>query len=170
MSWSKICQPKSCGGLGIPNLDIWNLVVVCKLAWHISSMQESLWVKWVYEVYTKGADWMLFNPPITASWVLKRLCSVKLQLSEWMCKQKYQIHEVYTHHLDTSPRVRWDKFVWNRAYIPRERYIMWLAMSKSLRTRDKLVQMGVINENVCPMCNVAPEPIDHFFFQCAFNM
>ena len=42
MSWSKVCQPKSCGGLGVQNLDVWNLVVVGKLAWHINSMQESL--------------------------------------------------------------------------------------------------------------------------------
>lgn len=67
LRWDKVCQPKKYGGLGIWNLDVWNLVAVGKLAWHISSMLESLCAKWVNEVYTKGADLMLINPPVTAS-------------------------------------------------------------------------------------------------------
>ena len=43
------------GGLGLRDIEIWNLVVVGKLAWHIHHMNESFWVRWVHDVYTKGA-------------------------------------------------------------------------------------------------------------------
>ena len=49
-----VCRPKNVGGLGIRNLEVWNIAAVGKLAWHISSLQESLWVIWVHGVYTKG--------------------------------------------------------------------------------------------------------------------
>lgn len=67
---------------------------------------------------------MLFNPPVTASWALKKLCYVKDRLGEWMGKPKYQIQEVYMHYLESSTRVRRDKFVWNRASLPRARFIL----------------------------------------------
>lgn len=55
------------GGLGIRNIETWNLVVIGKLAWHIYNMTESLWVKWVHGIYTKGTNWLIYNPPPTAS-------------------------------------------------------------------------------------------------------
>ena len=72
--WDALCRPKKEGGLTIRNLKFWNLSAIRKIAWHISSLQESLWVRWVYGVYTKGGNWLIFNPPITASWAFKKLC------------------------------------------------------------------------------------------------
>lgn len=112
---------------------------------------------------------MLFNPPIAASWVLKKLCYVKSILSEWLGKPNYQIQDIYNHQLESSPQVRWEKIVWNQASIPRELFVFWLAMISSLQTRDKLVHMGVIGENVCLMYHAALEFIDHIFFKCAFS-
>ena len=45
VNWEKVCRPKKEGGLGIRHLQVWNLAVVGKIAWHISTMQDSLWVK-----------------------------------------------------------------------------------------------------------------------------
>ena len=50
-------------GLGIRYMQIWNLAAVGKITWHISTMQDSLWVKWVHEVHMKGGRWDLFNAP-----------------------------------------------------------------------------------------------------------
>ena len=67
VNWENVCRPKQVGGLGIRNLQVWNLAAVGKIVWHISSKQDSFWVKWVHEVYMKGGRWELFNAPITAS-------------------------------------------------------------------------------------------------------
>ena len=64
-NWEKVCKPKKEGGLGIRNLETWNLDVIGKITWHISVFHESLWVKWVHEVYTKGGNSVVFNAPIT---------------------------------------------------------------------------------------------------------
>ena len=77
MGWTNVCIPKKNGGLGIRNLEIWNIVAVGKIAWHINSKEDSLWVKWVHEVYMKGGSWKLFNPPVTSSWAFKKICNVK---------------------------------------------------------------------------------------------
>lgn len=82
VNWDQVCRPKKEGGLGVRNLQLWNLAAVGKIAWHISTMQDSLWVRWVHGVYTKGGRWELFNAPATASWVVKKLCKVKETLSD----------------------------------------------------------------------------------------
>ena len=51
MNWSHICKPKKDGGLGVRNLELWNVIAVDKLAWHVCMLHESLWVKWVHGVY-----------------------------------------------------------------------------------------------------------------------
>lgn len=54
--WSEVCRPKSEGGLGIRNLGTWNEAAVGKIAWHIYSLHESLWVKWIHDVNRKGGN------------------------------------------------------------------------------------------------------------------
>ena len=56
INWKTICTPKKVGGLGIRNIHLWNQTAVGKIAWHIHMMRETLWVKWVHGVYTKGAN------------------------------------------------------------------------------------------------------------------
>lgn len=73
IGWDRGCTSKSIGGLGIRNLSLWNLVVVGKLAWHVLTVSESMWVKWVRRVYTKGWRWRVFNAPITSNWTFKNL-------------------------------------------------------------------------------------------------
>jgi hypothetical protein len=58
-----LCFSKKEGGLGVRNLEIWNIIAVGKILWHVYHMPESLWVRWIHGVYTKGANWLRFNPP-----------------------------------------------------------------------------------------------------------
>ena len=82
MNWAKVCTPKKLGGLGIRNLKVWNLVAVGKHVWHISSMTDSMWVKWVHGVYAKDGNWKVFNAPIISSWNFKKICKVKDRLGQ----------------------------------------------------------------------------------------
>ena len=82
MNWAKVCTPKKLGDLGIHNLEVWNLAAVGKHVWHISSMTDSMWVKWVHGVYAKDGNWKVFNAPIISSWNFKKICKVKDRLGQ----------------------------------------------------------------------------------------
>lgn len=137
ISTRKRCvDKKKEGGLRIRNLQLWNLEAVDKIAWHISSKQDSLWVKWVHGVYMKGGRWDLFNAPPTASWVVKKLCKLKGTLSEWMKSPVYSIASVYKDLMGTQDKVEWANIIWNKATIPISRFIMWLAYQDRLKTKQ----------------------------------
>ena len=151
VNWEHICKPKKEGGLGIRNLEAWNVVAIGKIAWHINRLSESLWVRCIHGVYTKDGDWRLFNPPRTTSWALKKLCKVKEQLHLFRNKDNYVIKDVYKEFVGSAQFVRWCRLVWLRASIPKHRYIFSLAMLDKLKTRDKLKLTGVIDDESCPM-------------------
>ncbi|KAL2902227.1 hypothetical protein RDABS01_027309 [Bienertia sinuspersici] len=77
VSWEKACKPKSKGGLGIRDLTLWNQLAVGKLVWQIQEKEDSLWVKWVHNIYIKGRDWWDYQPSRLASWIWRSVCKVK---------------------------------------------------------------------------------------------
>ena len=105
VNWKDVCKPKKLGGLGIRNIEYWNKAIVGKLAWHVSDLSESLWARNIHGVYTKGANLMIFNPPITASWFLKKICGVKDKLSTWVMKEKYRISKIYLSYFEGHPKL-----------------------------------------------------------------
>lgn len=42
-------------------------------------------------------------------------------------------------------------------------------MWKKLRTRDKLVSLGILETAVCPLCGLDAETMDHLFFVCPYS-
>lgn len=72
-----LCRPKKEGGSGIKNLELWNRALVGKIVRHLSCMHKFLWVRWIHGVYTKDGRLLIFNPPPTASWIIRKLCRVK---------------------------------------------------------------------------------------------
>lgn len=112
---------------------------------------------------------MLFNAPPTASWVIKKLCKVKETLVDWMTVQKYTISSVYKDLMGTQESTTWAYATWNRITIPRSRFIIWLACHDRLKTKDKLRDMGVIDDDTCPICGSHPESRDHLFFECEYS-
>lgn len=151
------------------NISLWNQAAVGRIAWHIHTLQESLWVKWVHGVYTKGGQWDIFNAPATASWTIGKLCAVTMILRQWICSSTYSITEVYESILVTTPKVRWRYLVRNRISIPKSRFICWLAARQGLKTKDKLCQLGVAADDLCPLCGLYTESHQHLFFNCSFS-
>lgn len=98
--WKEVCNPKKVGGLGVRNILVWNQAAVGKIAWHIHMLRESLWVKLVHGVYTKGGRWDIFNAPAIASWTIRKLCTVTAALRPWICGNNYSIKEVYEQRLE----------------------------------------------------------------------
>ena len=132
VNWKVVCKPKKVCGLGIQNLCVWSQSAVGKIAWHIY-MMESLWVRQVHGVSTKGGKCELFNAPITTTLVMKRICFIKDSLKNWIFQDTYSIKSVYLETFKLTPRVRWRFVVWNRMSILRHRFYYWLMAVDKLK-------------------------------------
>lgn len=151
------------------NIYIWNQAVMGKIPWHIYTMQETLWVRWVHGVYMKGGRWEIFNALATANWTIRKLCAVTVAFCQWICHSRYSIKEVYEQSLANQHKVHWRHLVWNRILIPKTRFLWLLVVRSGLKTKDKLHQLGVVVDNLCPLCGECPETQDHLFFRCPFS-
>ncbi|XP_010666661.1 uncharacterized protein LOC104883796 [Beta vulgaris subsp. vulgaris] len=80
VAWDKVCQPKQARGLGIRQVMQWNKAAMTKYVWAIASKQDSLWIKWLNNVYIKGADWWTYQAPQNSSWYWKQICKVKEEI------------------------------------------------------------------------------------------
>ncbi|XP_074291050.1 uncharacterized protein LOC141617806 [Silene latifolia] len=56
VNWERVCTPQSEGGLGLRYSLDWNRATIGKLVWWIYSKPDSLWIKWVHQVYIKGSS------------------------------------------------------------------------------------------------------------------
>lgn len=60
--------------------------------------------------------------------------------------------------------VPWPSLIWHKDSIPRCSFICWLACNNRLRTKEKLLRWGVIENSQCMLCGSAEETRDHLFF------
>ncbi|XP_050229214.1 uncharacterized protein LOC126678354 [Mercurialis annua] len=60
--------------------------------------------------------------------------------------------------------------LWSPGYVPKHSFIAWLAVQNKLRIKDKLKAWGSIDNDICGLCNVAVETIDHIFFECSVSL
>ena len=107
--------------------------------------------------------------PAIASWMIKKLCKVKETLSGWMKASSYSIEAVYRDLMGSQDRVTWAYATWSRATIPKSHFIVWLACQDRLKTKQKLMTMGVVDEDTCPICDTKPETKDNLYFKCEFS-
>lgn len=73
VSWAKVCTPKNQGGLGIRNLDLWNVALMSTHLFHIVSNKNNLWVKWIHEHRLRGRSFWEVKTSQNSSSVWKKL-------------------------------------------------------------------------------------------------
>ena len=61
VAWNIVCLPKHEGGLGVKNLESFNIALMTKNLWNIIMRKDSLWVRWVYSYKLQG--WNFWNVP-----------------------------------------------------------------------------------------------------------
>uniref|UniRef100_A0A803QGG4 Reverse transcriptase domain-containing protein n=1 Tax=Cannabis sativa TaxID=3483 RepID=A0A803QGG4_CANSA len=67
-SWEKVCLPKNFGGLGFKDGARWNQAVLAKYIWAISNKSDSLWVKWINNIYLKNSSIWTYDLKLDSSW------------------------------------------------------------------------------------------------------
>ncbi|VFQ90070.1 unnamed protein product [Cuscuta campestris] len=179
VAWADICKPKGEGGLGLRDANIWNNALLCKLLWNLATKKDSLWVKWVHNVYIKHDNVWLWQPKKRHSVLLKRIAYVRELLVQKLDNRNSSLEaalqtfcigdnlipsKVYDFlRAKTNPKP-WMAFIWHSTIPPKCSFTMWLAFRRRLRTKTNLEFLGIPME--CALCGVELEEIDHLFFDC----
>ncbi|XP_010684440.1 uncharacterized protein LOC104898999 [Beta vulgaris subsp. vulgaris] len=113
---------------------------------------------------------------MNASWCWKNICKVKEKMKpaytgdKWLnADAKYTIKSGYKWLHPEGEKNRWHHWVWNSFNIPKHSLIAWMAMKGKLKTRDKMLKIGISREDTCALCEQDTEDGQHLFFRCPFS-
>ncbi|XP_075091713.1 uncharacterized protein LOC142171895 [Nicotiana tabacum] len=177
VAWDKICLPKKVGGLNVKRCRNWNTASVGKLLWQLVKNEDSLWVKWVHEIYMKGKTniWS-HQAPQGSSWYWRKLNGMKEVMHAWYHQGKYILTEggeysitnSYIALLEPKSRLNTAELIWSRMVMPMHRFILWLANQQRLFTKDRLLKLQIQVEDMqCCLCDdQIPEISQHIFGEC----
>lgn len=79
---------------------------------------------------------------------------------------QYTITSAYEHIRHREDVVNWNNSVWLPKAIPRQHFMLWLAIKDSLKTRVMLKHRGMEIDDSCVLYNGASESVHHLFFEC----
>lgn len=84
-SWSSICISKAAGRLGFLAVADFNRALVSKLAWHVATNKQSLWVQLVHSKYLQHSSFEDAVSTPQASWVWKSILKMRPLLKLGAC-------------------------------------------------------------------------------------
>ncbi|XP_050232994.1 uncharacterized protein LOC126681497 [Mercurialis annua] len=120
--------------------------------------------------------WVLPDPSdedMAAAWnYIKQNCSVSDRDDEVKWKvvknNNFSINQTWKEYREKYPEVSWHKIVWNKGYMPRFSFILWLILRDRVKTKDKLKKWGVTEDDICVLCPDGVEFVNHYFFNYEF--
>ncbi|XP_074300668.1 uncharacterized protein LOC141631966 [Silene latifolia] len=176
VNWDSVCSPKEEGGSGIKNSFVWNVAAVGKLVWWVYCSPDKLWVQWINQVYLKKQSWHDYHPKGDVSWSWKNVCRAKDKLilgfshGSWSLDSKgYSVGSGYDFLRTRSQVVPWHQFIWHSWTVPKHRFLGWLLVRKALQVKEKLVALGVCQDDLCLLCGRATETHEHLFEDCEYS-
>lgn len=172
IAWDTLCQPKSAGGEKFTDIEVWNKAAICKQFWSLCKKKDKLWILWVHAYYWKGT--LIWETTCNqASWLLKKIINaskyvtqVGLSMSELLSMDQFSIRHMYHKLRGEYPKVPWRRLVCNNYGAPKWIFTLRLVAHEKLYIRDKLAKWGLLSNQLCPLCNLEEESIDHLFFKC----
>ncbi|KAB5521999.1 hypothetical protein DKX38_026318 [Salix brachista] len=78
----------------------------------------------------------------------------------------FNIHSAWEKLRERKPEMITHKLLWYPNNIPRQSFILWLAMQGRLRTMDRGYCQQTTN---CVLCGQEPETHSHLFFECPYS-
>ncbi|XP_074300485.1 uncharacterized protein LOC141631757 [Silene latifolia] len=176
VGWDTICRPKDEGGLGLKDQETWNKAMVGRLVDWVAMQRDSIWVHWVQSNYLKGQEWMEYKPSTNSSWVWRRICRVKDEMSAGYVNGQWNAQPggftpagYYAWFRGPRPRVHWVKAVWIGWALPKHQFLGWLVAHKALNTAARLSRFGMDIEDKCSLCGLVSETIEHLFCDCLYS-
>ncbi|KAL0411967.1 UNVERIFIED_CONTAM: hypothetical protein Slati_3786400 [Sesamum latifolium] len=181
VAWKEVCHPKKEGGLGIRHIQSWNVALLTRVLWNIHCKADTLWVKWVNEVYLRSAlvwDW---QPKNGDSLLIRRLADIRDKIimafgiseaavqymADWSNAKGLETSKAYEYFRPKLIRQLWKAAIW-KAFIPSKySFILWLGLRGRLAARDRLAFLQ--EEHSCSFCINTIESASHLFFACPFS-
>ncbi|KAL0290257.1 UNVERIFIED_CONTAM: hypothetical protein Scaly_2678100 [Sesamum calycinum] len=181
VAWEDICHPKEEGGLGIRHIQSWNVALLARVLWNIHCKADTLWAKWVNEVYLRGASLWDWQPKKGDSLLLRRLAGIRdriitdfgsthaanRHMTEWTDNKGLVTSKAYEYFRPKLPRQPWKASIWKAFIPPKYSFILWLGLRERMATRDRLAFLH--EDPSCSMCINSKESAKHLFFECSFS-
>nr|GEX85065.1 hypothetical protein [Tanacetum cinerariifolium] len=148
VAWEVICLPKDEGGLGIRRLEYFNSTLMVANVWKLSSLKESLWVKWIHEYKLKGRSFWDTRLCGNIYWGWRKILvkigygsSTSLWFDHWCdigpLSALITTRAISCAGLDLSSKGSLDRFEWRAGGVPKPFSVsnVW----NSIRPRDDKV-------------------------------
>ncbi|XP_074305398.1 uncharacterized protein LOC141640526 [Silene latifolia] len=150
--------------------------MVGRLVDWVATQRDSIWVHWVQSNYLKGQEWMDYKPSTNSSWVWRRIYTVKEEMRAGYVNGQWGVQPegftpagCYDWFKETRPRVQWFKAVWNGWVLTKHQFLGWLIAHKALNTAARLDSFGLDIEDICYLCGLATETIEHLLCECLYR-
>ena len=181
VAWKTICLPKNEGGLGVLDIQACNNSFLAKQLWSIHLKQDSIWLRWLHHFYLHTHSIWNAQSQKTSSPLWKSIITLKNKLVvaygghsqvidlmiDWDRREGGFTSNAYASLRPQGSAVPWEKIVWEQWSLPRNNFILWLAMLGKLRTRDRL--RFIHTDTFCIFCRQEEESHEHLFFGCRWT-
>lgn len=174
ISWERVCLPKMYRGLGLKEGSKCDTASLGKYLWAILMKKDSLWLKWVNNIYIKLNDFWDESFVINGSWYWRELIHLRSilkpdLLSNCTINGRFSVSTCYAMLVTTGPIFPMFKQVWCSLALPKHHMVFWLATQSKQLTRDQLTYRMNIQDLNCSVCEIAPVTHSHLFFECSFS-
>ncbi|GJX74058.1 reverse transcriptase zinc-binding domain-containing protein [Tanacetum coccineum] len=80
----------------------------------------------------------------------------------------FTVRQAYEDLRSHSEDVQWGNLVWFSQNIPKNAFILWMAIQNKLSTQDKIKSWGSLDIMMCPLCKQDMDSHRHLFFKCGY--
>lgn len=156
------------GGLGIRNLEIFNLVLLGKWGWKIKIERNGLWYRALLNKYGINREFIrVENIGVSVWW--KEICNLDYGGVE--SYNVYSAKEVYKwlmSNMSSSSDPIWSK-AWHKSVPLKVSCLVWRLFQNRLATRYNLAKRGVMDQSTiqCVGDCRSEESVTHLFFECS---
>ncbi|XP_060200662.1 uncharacterized protein LOC132628929 [Lycium barbarum] len=114
--------------------------------------------------------------PKQATWLVRKIFDARKwrpnldDLDKFSVGGKFSIKQAYQASIPQYPKVQWKTLVLLKGPIPRQQFILWMAIQNRLATTDRLAHWGIQVDPICKLCTIgATENHRHLFFECSYS-
>ena len=148
--------------------------IISRRDWFRNGFSENSLVSDVLtnDTYRWPVDWVINFPGLKDA---PMFCNIGNQkdITVWRdmngVNKKFSCKQVWRDINNFGSKVKWVSCVWYSNCIPRNAFILWLAVLNRLKTQDRVKCWEKSGSLLCPFCLKIPDSHDHLFFQCEFT-